>query len=179
MWQFFYSSHAREYQASVCIWWTDRSVCSSTSKLIYNAIVLPLFDYCNVVWDCCNVSSNAKLQSLENRARKVILKSEPPQSTWLTLEERRCFHKAMVMYKCLHHENEGIELHCTRRSEIHHHNTRRKNDFAVPKPKTEQLKRTFQYSGTQIWNSLSIDIKNCNSLQGFKSKYLKSYLISS
>ena len=110
---------------------------SPTSKLVYNAIVLPLLDYCDVVWDCCNASSKAKQQSLENRARKVILKSEPPQSKWLTLEERRRFHKAIVMYKCLHHENEGIELHCTRRSEIHHHNTRRKNDFAIPKPKTE------------------------------------------
>ena len=73
---------------------------SSTSKLIYNAIVLPLLDYYDIVWDCCNASSKAKLQSLQNRACKVILKSEPPQSKWLTLEERRRFHKAIVMYKC-------------------------------------------------------------------------------
>ena len=151
---------------------------SSTSKLIYNAIVLPLFDYCDVVWDCCNASSKVKLQNLQNHARKVILKSESPQSKWLTLDERRRFHKAAFMYKCLHHEDNGFELYCTRRSEIHHHNTRRKNDFAIPKPKTEQLKRTFQYSGIQIWNSLPIDIKNSDSLQGFKSKYFKFYFKS-
>ena len=151
---------------------------SSTSKLIYNPIVLPLFDYCDVVWDCCNASSKVKLQNLQNRARKVILKSESPQSKGLTLDERRRFHKAAFMYKCLHHEDNGFELYCTRRSEIHHHNTRRKNDFAIPKPKTEQLKRTFQYSGIQIWNSLPIDIKTSNSLQGFKSKYFKFYFKS-
>ena len=113
---------------------------SSTSKLIYNAIVVPLFDYCDIVWDCCNASSKVKLQNLQNRARKVILKSESPQSKWLTLDESRHFHKAAFMYNCLHYEDNGFELHCTWRSEVHHHNTRRKNDIAIPKPNTEQLK---------------------------------------
>lgn len=148
----------------------------STSQLVYNATILPLLDYCDVVWGSCNSSSKVKLQSLQNRARKVILKSEPLQPLkWLTLQERRCFHKAIMMFKCLRHVNEGIELNCTRRSEVHHHNTRNSNNLTIPKPKTEQLKRTFQYSGTQLWNSLSTDIKNCNSLQVFKSSYLKAY----
>ena len=76
-----------------------------TSKLVYNATALPLLDYCDLVWDSCNTSSKAKLQRLQYRAARVILKADSTLPTdnllhnlkWLKVEERRRLHKITLM----------------------------------------------------------------------------------
>ena len=45
---------------------------SKMQSLLYNAIISPHFNYCNVVWGNCNQSMHAKLQVLQNRAAKII-----------------------------------------------------------------------------------------------------------
>ena len=39
---------------------------------IYNALILPLFDYCSSVWDCMSGYLSDKLQKLQNRAATGI-----------------------------------------------------------------------------------------------------------
>ena len=39
---------------------------------VYNATVLPHFDYCNLVWDNCDIYLQEKLQNMQNRAARVI-----------------------------------------------------------------------------------------------------------
>ena len=39
---------------------------------IYNALILPYFDYCSPVWDCMSGHLSDKLQKLQNRAARVI-----------------------------------------------------------------------------------------------------------
>ena len=46
-----------------------------SSNLIYSNTILPLFDYCDVVWDTCTINSKNKLQRLQNRAARIIQKS--------------------------------------------------------------------------------------------------------
>ena len=41
---------------------------------IYNALILPYFDYCSPVWDCMSGYLSDKLQKLQNRAARVITK---------------------------------------------------------------------------------------------------------
>ena len=41
---------------------------------IYNALILPHFDYCSSVWDCMSGYLSDKLQKLQNRAARVITK---------------------------------------------------------------------------------------------------------
>ena len=43
------------------------------------------------------------------------------------------------------------------------------NNIQVPRPKSEYCKRTFLYSGTNIWNSLPSNIKSLNSEIRFKT----------
>ena len=42
---------------------------------IYNALILPHFDYCSPVWDCMSGCLSDKLQKLQNRAARVITQS--------------------------------------------------------------------------------------------------------
>ena len=44
----------------------------STLISVYNAIILPHFDYCSLVWDIGNAYLLEKLQKMQNRAARVI-----------------------------------------------------------------------------------------------------------
>jgi hypothetical protein len=39
---------------------------------IYNSLIQPLFDYCDVVWDSLPAAGASILQKLQNRAARVI-----------------------------------------------------------------------------------------------------------
>jgi hypothetical protein len=39
---------------------------------VYNALVLPYFDYCSLVWSNCSDQLISKLQKMQNRAARVI-----------------------------------------------------------------------------------------------------------
>ena len=39
---------------------------------VYNALILPHFDYCSLVWDACSNYLIENLQKLQNRAARVI-----------------------------------------------------------------------------------------------------------
>ena len=43
------------------------------SKMVYNAIVLPHFSYCDVIWGSSDPSCISRLQNLQKRCARVIL----------------------------------------------------------------------------------------------------------
>ena len=69
----------------------------NTLKTIYNATVLPYFDYCALVWDNCSQTIKNKLEKLHNKAARIItgdsyeMRSDAVRSKfgWVTLQERR------------------------------------------------------------------------------------------
>jgi hypothetical protein len=74
---------------------------------IYNSLIQPLFDYCDVVWDSLPAAAGASI--LQNRAARVItrqgydVRSNEIRKTlnWKTLAEMRDIHKLSMMYKIL------------------------------------------------------------------------------
>ncbi len=71
-----------------------------TLILMYNAIVLPHFDYADIVLDSASAASKCKLQSLQTGAARLITGSGHRTSrnpmyksfSWLSLQHRRNFH---------------------------------------------------------------------------------------
>ena len=49
-----------------------------TCQMLYNTLVLPLFDYCSPVWDSCGVGSKAYLDKLNRRAQEPIKAPDAP-----------------------------------------------------------------------------------------------------
>ena len=45
---------------------------SHTLKMLYNSIVAPHFDYCDIVWNTCGETDKERLQRLQNRCAKII-----------------------------------------------------------------------------------------------------------
>ena len=44
----------------------------ATLQLIYQALIQPHFDYCNIVWGNCGITFRNKVQKLQNRAASVL-----------------------------------------------------------------------------------------------------------
>ena len=49
-------------------------------------------------------------------------------------------------------------------------------DIALAKPKREFLKKSFNYSGAKLWNSLPSDIKQVESICSFKNLLKQNYI---
>ncbi len=75
---------------------------------IYNAIVQPSLDYGDAVYYSASQTSKYRLQKLQTRAVRLIMGSCPRTSRklmfnklkWLSLQQRRDFHKCILVYKC-------------------------------------------------------------------------------
>ena len=73
---------------------------------MYNALVVPYFDYCSPVWGCIGKCQCEKLQKPQNRATRKITNSEymtpssclSPDLGWDTLKKRRTKQLANYYY---------------------------------------------------------------------------------
>ncbi len=97
---------------------------------------------------------------------------------WLNIKDRLNFHKMCLVYKC---RNGLVPQYLAETfsnvNDKHEHHTRAqtRQNLTLVKPKNDQLKRSFKYSGALNWNNLNPVIRNATSLNIFKSAYLKSH----
>ena len=153
---------------------------------IYYSVVLPHFDYCSAVWGNCGNVLKYKLQTLQNRAARIITRSgfEVRSSDildklgWCNLETRRKHQKAVLMYKIY----KGFAPTYLRELftpvvDTHDHNLRNcELNWKIPRPNTEYLKRSLSYDGAQLWNNLPSEIKNLQTVNSFTCRINKDSL---
>ena len=113
---------------------------------IYNALIMPHFDYCCEVWDSLRSVLAERVQKLHSRCARVIMryKNEAGQFElalrhlgWSLLSERRFHVRVRQMFKVIH------ELAPVKLSNISR-NSCSANKLALPLPKTEFFKEEFQ-----------------------------------
>ena len=153
------------------------------SVTLYNTLILPLFDYGDIIWgDKNNGTIISELQILQNKAAKVLL-GHPPRSSSTealrgldlkSLSSRRFFHRCTAIHKCLIGETD-FNFEFIKNQAVHSYNTRRSNDLRLPLPRTNWGKQTFIYQAAKDWNSRPTDLKETHILSIFKSK-LKTFL---
>ena len=86
-----------------------RYVPQETLISIYNALIKPLFDYCDAVWGNLNWTLKARLRKLQNRADRIIIRKGYEERSlnirkqlgWDDLETTRYKHIAIFMNKTL------------------------------------------------------------------------------
>ncbi len=144
----------------------------SHMNTIYKALVLPRLTYCDIVWGNCNVTLNTRIERLQNRAGRAILKVpvRTPSSlirdklTWKPLSTLRKYHLCLLVYKCV----AGLvpKYMQTMFQDIksrHSYNTRSSSQGNIVldfKPRTETGRRTFILRGAKAWNSLNPKLKS-------------------
>ena len=78
---------------------------------MFKSIVLSYFDYCSIVWGSCGEGMRNRLQTLQNRAARVVTSSSYDRRSveildelgWDNLETRRTRQLATIMYKVKNH----------------------------------------------------------------------------
>ena len=153
-------------------------ISTKIAVMIYKALILPHMDYCCQVWDGLSNHLSDKLQKLQNRAARVVTKSNYETRTatlldslqWDALHTRRNKLKAILMYKSLNKLAPEYlkELFLPKRSKYDLRDNEGK--LVLPLPRTNYLKRAFSYSGADLWNKLPHEVRNAGSLTEFKRK---------
>ena len=105
-------------------------VTKEAATLVHNALILPLFDYCDIAWSNLLQQDIDRLQRLQNRSARIITRCSRSseaieQLHWPTLSSRRSYHKAKLVFLCLHSLVPSyLSSYFTRFSSIHNYSTR-------------------------------------------------------
>ena len=150
---------------------------------IYLSCIEPNLDYADPVWGICGASGSHAVQRLQNYAARIICRNFDFINTrgielvyqlgWPTIEERRKLHTAVLMFKCIH----GLapDYLCDQvnlLSQIATRNTRSAHtlDVMVPEVKKEIFKKSFEYQGAVLWNSLPQYVRQSDDVGTFKKR---------
>ena len=150
---------------------------NKSALTIYKSMILPYFDYADVVYMYSNNPDLAKLDRAHLRGLRISLKIQGKMDdieifnlgTISSLKNRRIVHSRNFMYKnkekCVI-KNDGI---ITRANEG--------PLFNIVKPNCESVKRSVYYGGASDWNNLDSSIRNLENIFLFKRKQ-KSWLLN-
>ena len=152
---------------------------NSTFKMLSSAMIMPLFDYCDVAWSSCSHCYSDKLLKLHNRLARLILNAHPRSHiqelqralSWSSLPARWENHRLYEVFKCLNNLSPAY-LKSRFDKPCHSTNTRAKSNGSLHLPvvpKTNAARHTFQYLGTLGWNKLTTAQRQAKSLNQFKS----------
>ena len=144
---------------------------------IYNALILPHFDYCSIVWGNCGKTPSERLQKLQNRAARILTSSSYDadfryllqELGWKDLITQRQIQVALMVFKALNDlAPDHLSSMFTERSTSGYVLRDSTNKLNVPLPRTNYLKRSFSYRGATLWNSLPCNLRQEKSLNRFK-----------
>lgn len=143
---------------------------------VYNALILPHFDYCSQVWDGLGVTLTNRLQKLQNRAARAITRSNYDirskdilkDLNWSTLNIRRKKQKAILMYKTMNGLTPRYLQEMFTKNENIYNLRNNEQALKLPKPKTDYMRRSFVYTGAKLWNELPLNIKESTTIHSFK-----------
>jgi len=120
-----------------------------------------------------------KLQKLQNRAARIITFSSYDANVddlfkilvWKKQDVQWKIETAAMVYKSLNGlAPEYLRSKFTDRSDISSYTLKDyEGKLAIPLPRTNFLKNSFSYNGAVLWNSLSVRLRQAQTLCSFKS----------
>ena len=149
-----------------------------TALSIYKSMMLPYFDYADVIFDTALNKDITKLQRLQNRCLKISLGKERRFCTEAAhklanvpfLKDRREAHILNFMY----HRSSNKSLLNSREIRTRAHDAPL---FEIIIPRCEAFKRSVGYAGGTKWNELPPGLRNTNTFQEFKTIQKKKMLL--
>lgn len=146
-------------------------------KILVQSLVISSLDYCNALYYGISSTLMRQLQSIQNRACRIIKGLKKRENVtehlkelhWLKVQERIEFKLLLLVFKSLNGRAPGYlsELLCytnisgSRVPSLQYSNSKSDRAFSVCAPK--------------LWNELPLDIKQCSDVELFKQK-LKTHL---
>lgn len=160
----------------------------STLISLYKSLIRPIMEYADVIWDNCSEGETQLLESVQYESARVITGAIKGTSARLlrnelALEElstRRQLHKLALFYKIANMLTPMYltELLPCMQREISQLSLRSDGNFSLLRCRTVRYHESFVPSTIKLWNDLSLDIRNSQSILVFKVK-LRSHFSSS
>ena len=154
--------------------------------MLYNSIIVPHLNYCNIIWGNTFKSYLDKIYLLQKRAIRIVTKSEFYSSSRplfvklqvLPIQELIKFHTLTFMYKFQTGLLPSIpNINFVLNNDIHSHSTRQSNNIHLPYVRSTLALNSFYAVGIKEWNCLKNDIKESLNLSCFK-RLCKQLLIN-
>lgn len=153
---------------------------------LYNSLLLPYLNYCNVVWGHACTSYLQKLHILQKRALRAISNSPSIAHSkplfykfkLLSIYDIATFHKLFFVYSSLNCLLPVVfSDYFTLSRSLHSYSTRNYLNLKFPLYRLTSNQNNVKFTGAKLWNSLPVDIRNASSPNSFKSR-LKIHLLS-
>ena len=164
---------------------------SNSLLKLYYAFIHPHLLYGLSIWGCTHKSYLSKLQTLQNKAVKIIgggkyMDHATPFYSKLKILKIPELYKHEVAKLVFHHYHQRlppllsnlyiktnhVSQKCTRSS-----STANKPTLYIPLYKTTRLQKSIRYQGVKIWNKIPTSIKTKQSFKSFEVSY-KNYLLN-
>jgi len=153
---------------------------SLTARTVYcNSYILPSFDYCCTVWGNTTQENIMKLFRLQKYAARLVFDDFESSSSdlleklkWLPINYRIDLNKLLLVFKSLNGlAPDYLTSKFNFRNNIHYAFRSVSDEcMLIPKHQTETFKKSLAYSGSKLWNSLPISIKQSKSFDQFKNE---------
>ena len=157
--------------------WFRKLISSETLLRLYKAFILPHFSYCSTVWHFCGSRNSDKLEALNRRILRFILRDRnstynqllDKTKTTSSLYSRRIQNMLLILFKGLYYTNypgylkDMFTLRCAAYS------LRGTKILNLPRPLTTSYGlHSFKYATAKFWNSLPNNIRTIATLDEFK-----------
>jgi len=145
--------------------------------LIYKSIVAPHFEYCPSIVFQCGKNEISRLQKLQNRAMRIIIRCKKTTRVESMLEalcflnvQQRIIYQTMIFVYRLKHKllPTSMTEMVTYIGESHEYPVRNANDFRLAATNKQSTKRTVFHEGLQMFNDLPKNIKSENNFTTYK-----------
>lgn len=155
-----------------------RHLSLSCALTIYNTIILPHFDFCSSIIYICNSESQNRLQILQNRAMRTVLKCDyrtPIQEMlntlkWLSVLQRLKLNALLMIFKIKQKLYPIYLQHNINYITNDRYNLRNTGDFRLPLYRRTSTQNNLLYKGLQLFNNLPNYLKNETNINIFKSR---------
>ena len=151
----------------------------SKRHLIMKTFIESQFSYCPLVWMFCSNTMNNKINHIHERALRLVYQDYTSTFEELLIKDKSlCFHHrnihqvAIEMYKVKHDLSPPFMKEIF---SVNDRSTRSGTSFSRPNVNTvKRGDRSLRSFGPIVWNMLPNDLKECESLEKFKSS-IKSW----
>ena len=154
--------------------------------LLYNTLILPYLNYCNIAWGHAFQIHINRIFLLQKKAMRIVT-----HSSYLSHSGPLFSSSKVLNIMDLNKLNIALFMFCYKQNllpnslmnyfhlntSVHNYSTRISRNIHIPQCNTSLFKNSIFFQGPVIWNSVPVDIQNSSSVSVFKRKY-KMFLLS-
>ena len=160
-----------------------------TRRALYDALVTPHLNYCDIVWDGTSKKCANEIQKTGNFAARALLGLKKRSSAtdalnklgMMPLREKRKVHMGVFIHKIVNNNGpkEITKRYLCNMERSHNYETRTatRGDFKTLTHRTAKFDCSTMQRTTRCWNGIPSNIRQINSTTNFKRTY-QSFLLN-